>query len=131
MTSVFEALRELVWKAYTDPKMIPRRWGPRNAATAVDKMDLRPRGIWRFVNRAPDGNVFGFNGVYREIVRSERIVYTFEFEGMPGHIMVDTVTFEEYEGKEKVTVRSPFERKEDRDVMVASGMEKGPTEGTE
>jgi len=131
MTRVFEAPRDLVWRAYTDPKMIPRWWGPRDYTTTVDKMDLRPGGAWRFVNGAPDGKVFGFSGVYREIVRPERIVQTFEFEGVPGHIVVDTVTFEEHEGGTRVTVRSLFETKEDRDGMVSSGMEEGATESTE
>jgi uncharacterized protein YndB with AHSA1/START domain/pimeloyl-ACP methyl ester carboxylesterase len=111
--------------------MIPRWWGPRDYTTTVDKMDLRPGGVWRFVNGAPGGKLFGFNGVYREIVRPERIVQTFEFEGTPGHIAVETVTFEEHEGRTRVTVRSLFETKEDRDGMVASGMEEGAKKSME
>jgi uncharacterized protein YndB with AHSA1/START domain len=131
MTRVFDAPRERVWKAYTDPDMIPKWWGPRYLVTTVDKMDLKAGGAWRYVSRAPDGSEYGFHGVYREIVPLERIAWTFEFEGMPGHVSVDTVTFEELEGKTKVTVVSLFETRADRDGMVASGMEKGQTESTE
>jgi uncharacterized protein YndB with AHSA1/START domain len=131
MTRVFDASRGLVWRAYTDPKLIPRWWGPRFLTTTIDKMDLKPGGAWRFVSRAPDGNEYGFHGVYREIVPPERIVWTFEFEGMSGHVSIDTVRFEEHEGKTKVTVTSLFQTKQDRDGMVASGMEKGQTESTE
>jgi uncharacterized protein YndB with AHSA1/START domain len=131
MTKVFDAPRELVWKAYTDPKLIPRWWGPRYLTTTIDKMDVRPGGAWRFVSRGPDGSEFAFHGVYREIVKPNRLSWTFEFEGMPGHISVDTVTFEELDGRTKVTVTSLFESKADRDGMVASGMESGATESTE
>jgi uncharacterized protein YndB with AHSA1/START domain len=128
MTKVFDAPRELVWKAYTDPKLIPRWWGLRYLTTTIDKMDVKPGGAWRFVSRAPDGNEFGFHGVYREIVKLERLSWTFEFEGMPGHVSVETVTFEWLDGMTKVTVTSVFQSKADRDGMVATGMEVGATE---
>src|SRR2546426_4076374 len=131
MTRVFDAPRALVWEAYTDPKLIPRWWGPRYLTTTIDKMDLKPGGSWRFVSRAPDGTEFGFHGVYREIVKPERISWTFEFEGTPGHVSVDSATFEEIDGRTKVTVRSLFETKADRDGMLASGMESGFSESME
>jgi uncharacterized protein YndB with AHSA1/START domain len=131
MTKVFDAPRELVWKAYTDARLIPRWWGPRYLTTRIDKMDVKPGGAWRFVSRGPDGKEFGFHGVYREIVKPERLSWTFEFEGVPGHVSVDTVTFEELDGRTKVTVTSLFQTKADCDGMVASGMESGATEGTE
>jgi len=131
MTKVFDAPRKLVWKAYTDPKLIPRWWGPRYLTTTIDKMDVRPGGAWRFVSRGPDGSEFGFHGVYREIVKPERLSWTFEFEGVPGHVSIDTVALEELDGRTKVTVTSVFQSKSDRDGMVASGMESGATESTE
>jgi uncharacterized protein YndB with AHSA1/START domain len=67
MTRVFDAPRELVFKAYTDPSLIPQWWGPRGFTTTVDQMDVRPGGVWRFVQRGPDGSEYAFNGVYREI----------------------------------------------------------------
>ncbi len=129
MTRVFDAPRQLVFKACTDPKLIPQWWGLRSNSTTVDKMDVRPGGVWRFVQRDADGNEYAFNGEYREIVPPERLVNTFEFEGVPGHIVVDTATFEELPGgKTRLTVTSLFASVEDRDGMLASGMEGGAIE---
>ena len=128
MTRVFNAPRELVFQAHTDPQHVPHWWGQRHSTTIVDVMDVRPGGAWRFVQRDPEGNEYGFRGEYREIVPPERLVYTFEFEGMPGHIVVETVTFEEHDGKTTVSSTSLFMSVEDRDGMVESGMESGATE---
>jgi len=128
MTHVFDAPRELVFKMYTDPSLIPEWWGPRGLATTVDKMDVRPGGSWRFVQRSQDGSEFAFNGVYREVMPPERVVDSFEFEGMPGHVLTETATLEEQDGKTLLTVTSVFETVEDRDAMLASGMEQGATE---
>ena len=68
ITREFAAPRDVVFKAMTDPTLIPRWWGPRAYTTEVDTMDVRPGGKWRFVNRTPDGTVHGFRGEYREIV---------------------------------------------------------------
>jgi uncharacterized protein YndB with AHSA1/START domain len=125
---IFDALRELVFKAYTDPNLIPQWWGPRGYTTTVDRMDVRLGGIWRFVQRGPDGNEYAFNGAYREIVPPERLAYTFEFEAMPGHVLLETVTFEEHDGKTKVTATALFDTVEDRDGMLKSGMEEGAAE---
>jgi len=128
MTRVFDAPRELVFKAYTDSTLIPQWWGPRGFTTTVDQMDVRPGGVWRFVQRGPDGSEYAFNGVYREIAPPQRIVSTFEFEGMPGHVSVETLTLEEHTGKTKVTSMSLFQTVEDRDGMLQSGMEAGAAE---
>ena len=128
LTRVFDAPRDLVFRAYTDPKAIPQWWGPRNLTTRVDKMDVRPGGAWRFVQRDADGNEFAFNGVYREITPPERVVSTFEFEGMPGHIAVETMTLEEHDGRPTLTTTSVFASVEDRDGMLQSGMESGAAE---
>lgn len=128
LTRVFDAPRELVWKACTDPEAIPRWWGPRRHTTTVDKMDVRPGGAWRFVSRDPDGNEFAFHGEYREVVPPERMVQTFEFEGMPGHVSVDTMTLVERQGKTTLTSTSVLDSVEDRDGMLQSGMEAGVRE---
>ncbi|HVR88443.1 MAG TPA: SRPBCC domain-containing protein [Candidatus Limnocylindria bacterium] len=128
ITRVFDAPRELVFKACTDPDLIPRWWGPRAFTTTVEKMDLRPGGKWRFLNRAPDGNEYGFEGEYREVVPPERIVDTFEFDGVPGKVQVQTATFTERDGKTELTIRVVFDSKEDRDGMLHSGMEVGMRE---
>ena len=128
MTRVFDAPRELVFHAHIDPQHVPHWWGQRGSTTIVDTMDVRPGGAWRFVQRAADGTEYGFRGEYREVVPPERLVYTFEFEGMPGHILVETITFEELDGKTRLTTTSVFTSVEDRDGMLESGMESGAIE---
>ena len=125
---VFEAPRERVFAAFTDPKLIPEWWGPRNTTTIVDQMDVRRGGSWRFVMREPDGSETGFRGTYREVRPPERIVQTFEWEGMPGHVSVETATFEDLGERTKVTTVSIFHTPEERDGMLASGMEGGMQE---
>jgi uncharacterized protein YndB with AHSA1/START domain len=125
---VFDAPRERVYAAYTDPQSIPRWWGPRRMTTTVHEMDVRPGGKWRFVAREPDGREQGFRGVYREVAPPERIVQTFEWEGMPGHVIVETATFEDLGTRTRVTTTSLFHTTEERDGMIASGMEGGLTE---
>jgi uncharacterized protein YndB with AHSA1/START domain len=128
ITCAFEAPRELVFKAYTDPALIPKWWGPRGFSTRVDKMEVKRGGVWRFVQRGPDGKEYAFNGVFREVEPPERLVQTFEFEGMPDHVLLQTVTFEDQGGKTKLTVTALFQSMEDRDGMLKTGMEEGATE---
>jgi uncharacterized protein YndB with AHSA1/START domain len=125
MSRVFDAPRELVFAAYTDPKAIPQWWGPRRLTTVVERMDVSPGGAWRFVQHDADGNEFAFHGEFREVVPPERIVQTFEFEGMPGHIAVETAIFEDLGGQTRLTVTSVFASMEDRDGMLESGAEGG------
>jgi uncharacterized protein YndB with AHSA1/START domain len=125
---VFEAPRERVFAVYTDPRLIPQWWGPRGLTGRVDEMDVRPGGRWRFALREPDGEESGFKGVYREVTPPERIVQTFEWEGMPGHVIVETAVFEDLGGRTKVSTTSLFHTTEERDGMLASGMQTGLTE---
>jgi uncharacterized protein YndB with AHSA1/START domain len=128
ITSIIDAPRDLVFKAYTDPNAIPQWWGPRDLTTVVDQMEVRPGGVWRFVHRDAGGNEYGFHGVYHDVVSPERIISTFEFEGMPGHVLLSTMIFEEQDGKTKLTDASVFQSVEDRDGMLQSGMEGGASE---
>jgi uncharacterized protein YndB with AHSA1/START domain len=125
---VFDAPRDKVFAVYTDPELIPEWWGLRNATTIVDQMDVRNGGSWRFVMRDADGSETGFRGTYREVTPPERIVQTFEWEGMPGHVSVETATFEDLGDRTKVTTISLFHTPEERDGMLASGMESGLNE---
>lgn len=124
----FDAPRERVFAAYTDPELIARWWGPRNATTIIDVMDVRPGGSWRFVMRTADGSETAFRGTYREVVAPERVVQTFEWEGLPGHISVETATFEDLGDRTRVITTSLFHTPEERDGMLASGMERGLNE---
>ncbi|HEY4384930.1 MAG TPA: SRPBCC domain-containing protein, partial [Ktedonobacteraceae bacterium] len=78
ITREFDAPRELVFQAFTDPELVPQWWGPRRLSTLVDKMDVRSGGLWRFINQDLDGNEYGFHGVYHEVCAPERIIDTFE-----------------------------------------------------
>jgi len=131
MERVLNAPRELVFKAHTDPNLIAKWWGPRRYTTTVDKLELKVGGVWRFVQHGADGSEYAFNGVYREIVPPERLSYTFEFEGMPGHIMTETLTFEDLGSKTRLTVTGSFKSTVDRDGMLNSGMEEGANESYE
>ncbi len=128
MTRIFDAPRDLVFEAHTSCEHMSRWWGPRRYEVGSCEIDFRPGGAWRIVHRGSAGQEFGFHGEFREIVRPERIVWTFEFEGMPGHVSVDTVTFEEHDGKTTLTATSVFDTVEDRDGMLQSGMQEGAAE---
>ena len=131
MTRLFDAPRELIFEAYTSCEHLARWWGPRKYELSSCKMDFRPGGKDRFVHSGPDGEEHGFRGEYREIVQPERIVSTFEWEGLPGHISIDTLTLTEENGKTRYTIVSLFDSVEDRDGMLQSGMEGGANESME
>ena len=125
MSRVFNAPRELVWMAYTDPQHVPNWWGTGNPTTTiVDEMDVRPGGRWRWVVRGEDASEYGFRGEYVEVVPPEKLVYTFEFEPPSGQ-MTYYLTFEEIDGKTRLTARTLFASKEERDGILEYGMESG------
>ena len=128
---VFDAPRERVFQAFVDPELVPRWWGRRQDTTTIDKFDPREGGEWRFVTDGPDGST-AFRGTFRAIEPPERIEQTFEWEGMPGHVVVETATFEDLGGgRTKVSTHSRFDTTEERDGMLASGMEIGMGESYE
>jgi uncharacterized protein YndB with AHSA1/START domain len=128
ITREFDAPRELVFKAVTDPNLVSQWWGPRYLSTEADKMDVRPGGQWRFIQRDAEGREYAFHGVYHEILAPERIIDTFEFEGLPetGHVTLETMKFEELPGgRTRLTTQSVFQSIADRDAALQSGMESG------
>lgn len=125
ITRSFDAPRDVVFRAMTDPEYLARWWGLKENETVIDRADLRPGGSWRFVEHAPDGQEYGFHGVVHDVVAPERFVQTFEFEGMPGHVCLETTTLEERDGRTLYTSTTVFQSVEDRDGMVESGMEYG------
>lgn len=128
---IFDAPRERVFQAFVDPELIPQWWGRREDTTTVDKLDVREGGDWRFVTDGPDGTT-AFRGTYRVIDPPEKVEWTFEWEGMPGHVVVETATFDDLGGgRTKVSTRSRFDTTEERDGMLASGMEIGMGESYE
>ncbi len=131
ITHKFDAPRDLVYKIYTDPNLIPEWWGPRNLTTKVEKMELRPGGIWRYIQHDPQNNIFAFHGVYHSIEPNKQIISTFEWEGLPEHVILVTTTFEDQGNRTIVTQQNVFQSVQDRDGMMQQGMEQGTIEGDE
>jgi uncharacterized protein YndB with AHSA1/START domain len=123
----FDAPRDIVFRALTDPSLVPSYWGPAKYEVTVDVMEPRPGGRWRYVTRAADGGEHAFHGVYHE-VSPERIVQTNEYEGYPGAVALETAILEERDGKTDYTGISLASSVEARDAMVTSGMESGARE---
>ena len=122
-TFFIDAPRERVFNAYSDPKLIPEWWGARIYSTVVERLEFKLGGVWRYLLYDKDGNEFGFNGVFREIVPPEKLVMSFEYEGMRGQILIDHLTFEERDGGTFVTDKIVTENREHRNDMLNSGME--------
>ena len=125
ITREFDAPRDLVYRAYTDPDLLVQWLGPRDLTLTVDRYEVRNGGTWRYVNTDADGNTFGFHGVFHGDPSPDAIVQTFEFEGAPGHVCLQTDTLTERDGRTLVRTVSAFQSVEDRDAMVAAGMERG------
>jgi len=130
-TTILDAPRELVFKAYTDPKLIAKWWGPRRYEIKIEKFESKPGGSWRMIHVGDDGSEFAFRGVNHDVVEPERICGTFEYEGVPGHVALQTATFEAIGNKTKVVAHDVFQSVMDRDGMVASGMQEGADESME
>jgi uncharacterized protein YndB with AHSA1/START domain len=134
ITREFEAPRELVFKAYTDEKIYAQWLGPRGLETWFDVFEPVSGGKYKFTQKDKDGNQYSFHGVTHEVVPNERIIGTFEFDGLPetGHVTLETTRFEALPGnRTRVTSQSIFQSVSDRDGMVESGMEQGVVEGYE
>ena len=128
MTRKFDAPREVVWDTITDPDLIPDWWGFRRDATEVKMMDVRPGGQWQYITRTSGGEVVDFHGEYREVVAPERLVYTFLVGDMPAGDGFVEITLVERDGVTELRDRGVFSSKEERDAVIATGMEKGARE---
>jgi uncharacterized protein YndB with AHSA1/START domain len=134
ITREFDAPRELVFKAYTEPEIYAQWLGPRGLTTTFDVFEPVSGGKYRFIQKDQDGNEFSFHGVTHEVLPPERIIGTFEFDGLPetGHVILETTRFEALPGnRTRITSQSVFQSVADRDGMVQSGMEQGVVEGYE
>jgi uncharacterized protein YndB with AHSA1/START domain len=121
---IFNAPRDRVWQAMTDPRLVAQWWG-RGNKLVIERMEVERGGHWRFVEHGPDG-VHGFEGRYGEVTPPERVVQTFEWDGMPGHVALETATLEDLgDGRTRLVTTSLFHTAEDRDGMLQSGMEGG------
>ncbi len=121
----FDAPRELVWEAYTDPEMVAEWLGPRDSQRPEITMDFRTGGSYRW-----DFGEYKFFGDFREVVPQERIVTTFDWETNERQPSVDHAEFEDLgDGRTRIVIQTTFESKEDRDAMIADGMERGVRDG--
>ncbi len=130
----FDAPRELVFKAHTDPELFAQWIGPHGMATNLEAFEPVSGGKYRFVQTAPDGNEYAFRGVFHEVTAPERVIQTFEYEGLPesGHVSLETMVLEELPGnRTRMRAQSVFQTGADRDGMIESGMEQGVNEGYE
>ena len=126
----FDAPRELVWKAFTDPNLVPRWWGPHGTTTTVAEMDVRPGGAWRYVSRAADRDDVTFYGEYLEVDPPKSFKWTFMFDvdGVGPMGGPETFTLEEVGGRTKVTSVGHMGSVEALEGAVASGMVAGALE---
>ena len=134
ITREFDAPRELVFRAYTEPEIYAQWLGPNGLTTTFDVFEPVSGGKYRFIQKDQDGNEFSFHGVTHEVLAPERIIGTFEFDGLPeaGHVVLETTRFEAIAGnRTRITSQSVFQSVADRDGMVQSGMEHGVVEGYE
>jgi len=121
----FDAPREHVFRAWTEPELVRRWWHANRGEIVSIEIDLRVGGSWRYVMVTPGGLDVAFHGEYREVVPGERLVSTEIYEGMPDAAALTTVTFQERDGRTTATLLVEHERKEHRDAHIASGMEDG------
>jgi len=125
----FATTPEKLWRAYTEPELFIKWQGPDNLENTIKEWEMQPGGKWSYVSKDPQGNEFGFHGVTHELVPAERAVQTFEFDGMPGHVCMNTLYLTRDGDNTNVRVVSLFQSPADRDGMIQSGMEKGMNEG--
>jgi uncharacterized protein YndB with AHSA1/START domain len=124
----FNAPRELVFKAFIDPELYIQWIGPRELTTTLETFEPKNGGSWRYISKDAEGNEYAFHGVNHEVSFPERIIGTFEFEGLPekGHVILETARFEILPGnRTKFISQSVFQSVEDRDGMLQSDMEEG------
>lgn len=134
ITREFDAPRELVFRAYTEAEIYAQWLGPHGLETWFEVFEPVSGGKYKFIQKDKDGNEFSFHGVTHEVLLNERIIGTFEFDGLPetGHVVMETTRFESLPGnRSRVLSQSVFQSVADRDGMVQSGMEHGVVEGYE
>ena len=121
---VVKAPRELVWRGYTEPALIAQWWG-RGHRLVIERLELARGGHWRWVEHGP-GGVYGFEGRYREVTPPTRFVRSFEWDGMPAHVAIETVTLEDLgDGRTRIVILMQMHTPEERDGFLQSGMQQG------
>jgi len=129
ITREFDAPRDLVFRAYSDPELIVQWLGPRKYTMNLDAWDARDGGTWRYTHSDDQGNAYGFHGVFHGDQTPDGMLQTFEFDGWPGHVSLESIRFEERDGKTIIRNHSVYQSVADRDGMIESGMEEGMNDG--
>ena len=125
----FDAPRQLVFRAFIEPDLLVQRLGPREYTMTIERFDPRDGGTYRYVHADDAGNAYGFRGVFHGDPSPDGMVQTFEFDGAPGNVLMDTLTLEEHDGRTTVRSNSVFQSVEARDAMIEHGMAEGMREG--
>ena len=130
ISSEFDAARELLYRAYSEPELVKQWLGPRKYEMVIDRWAPRDGGAWRYVHRDNDGKEYGFHGVFHGPQTVDGMLQTFEFEGAPGHVALDKLVFEDLgNGRSIIRTHSVYQSVEARDAMVQAGMADGIKEG--
>ena len=132
VTRDFDAPRDLVFRAHTDPDLLVQWLGPRRYTMEVDRFEVRDGGSWRYIHTAEDGGSHAFHGVFHGAPTADRIVQTFEYEGSPGDVSLDQFEFEDLDGdRTRLRTHSVFQTVEARDAQVSDGMQEGMVDSFE
>ncbi|MFC6018732.1 SRPBCC domain-containing protein [Plantactinospora solaniradicis] len=121
----FDATPAQVFRASTDPELVAEWLGPRNVEIRISEYDVRPGGRYRYIHRDPDGTEYAFRGVFHTVTADELVIQTFEYDGWPGQVSLESTTFEDLGGTTRLHTHSVFPSVEARDAMIESGMEHG------
>lgn len=121
----FDATPAQVFQASSDPTLVARWLGPREMEMLIDEYDVRDGGRYRYVHRSPEGDEFAFRGVFHSVEPGVKVIQTFEYEGAPGQVSLETATYEDLGGRTRLHTHSVFPSIETRDAMIEHGMERG------
>jgi uncharacterized protein YndB with AHSA1/START domain len=128
-TRLFDAPRELVWRAWTEPAHVGQWWGPSGFTNTIIEMDVRPGGVWRFIMHGPEGVDYPNRIVFTEVTPPERLVYIHSDDADDDPFWFESsATFAEEDGKTRVTLVAVFASREERDQVVK---EVGAVEGAQ
>jgi uncharacterized protein YndB with AHSA1/START domain len=132
ITREFNAPRDRVFRAWTDPDLVARWLGPKSTTMRIESWDARTGGSYRYAAVRDDEEVASFYGSFHEVRPDERLVQTFTWEGAPDGVSLETLTFEDLgDGRTRVTGLSVVDTIEIRDMVMSSGMDTGVIEGYE
>jgi uncharacterized protein YndB with AHSA1/START domain len=121
---VVNAPRDRVWRAYTEPALVAQWWG-RGHRLVIERLELERGGHWRWIEHGPNG-VYGFEGRYREVTPPTRFVRSFEWDGMPAHVAIETVILEDLgDGSTRIVILMQMHTPEEREGFLQSGMQQG------